>query len=156
MALGIRYLDKAVLIRSVILALIIGSVLTLANQNSAVFGASDFIKVQLILAYITPFIVITLSQVVAINQAEIDKTHNKALSISEQFKTMILRQNIIVRALLISLLVGIVNSAIVVTTTLAHSGVENIPWFLLFQSYVLPLFFGAFSQAQAYRRSITK
>jgi hypothetical protein len=54
------------------------------------------------------------------------------------------------------LLVGSVNSAMVLTTTLDQFVVENTPWFLLFQFYVLPLFFGAFSQALAYRRSITK
>jgi hypothetical protein len=155
-ALGLRYLDKSVLIRSVVLALIIGSMLTLGNQNSAVFGANNFIKMQLILTFITPFVVITLSQIYGMHQANIDKTNSKVLSVSEQFRTTLLTHNIIIRALIISLLVGSVNSAIVLTTTLDQFVVENTPWFLLFQFYVLPLFFGAFSQALAYRRSITK
>lgn len=149
-------LNHAVLRRSALLALIIGSMLTYVNQSSAVFGASDFNKVQLLLAYLTPFVVILLSQVLAIRQAEINKAQNKVLSVSRQFKTRELTENIFVRALFISLFVGNVNNAIVMTTQLHHSKVDGLPWFLLIQSYVLPLVFGAFSQAMAYRRCITK
>jgi hypothetical protein len=149
-------LNHTVLRRSALLALIIGSMLTYVNQSSAVLGANDFNKVQLLLAYLTPFVVILLSQVLAIRQAEINKAQNKVLSVSRQFKTRELTENIFVRALFISLFVGSVNNAIVMTTQLHHSKVDGLPWFLLIQSYVLPLVFGALSQAMAYRRCITK
>lgn len=154
--LGTQNLSHAVLIRSVLLALIIGSILTYVNQFSAVLGTSVFNKLQLLLAYLTPFIVILLSQVLAIKQAEIHKTQNKVLSVSRQLKTRKLAENIFVRALLISIFVGSVNSAIVVTTQYHYSKIDSLPWFLLIQSYVLPLVFGALSQAMAYRRCIRK
>ena len=153
----VKYLDKTVLKRASVLALIIGFLLTLGNQTEAVFGTGSFGKLQLILAFTTPFVVITLSQLGAIHQAAIDVIEGGVLSKSETFITSISTHNIPARALIISMIVGGVSSLIILTNTvLLTGGLENTPWPQLVQSYVLPFVFGALSQTLTYRRSIAK
>jgi len=153
----VKYLDKTVLKRASVLALIIGFLLTLGNQTEAVFGAASFVKLQLILAFTTPFVVITLSQLGAIHQATIDLIEGGMASKSETFITSISTHNIPARALIISMIVGgISNLIILINTVLFTGGLENTPWPQLVQSYVLPFVFGALSQTLTYRRSIAK
>jgi len=153
----VQYIDTTVFKRASVLALIIGFMLTLGNQTEAVFGVGSFVKLQLILAFTTPFIVITLSQLGAIHQANIDLIEGGLILKSETFITSISTHNIPARALIISMIVGGVSSLIILTNTvLLTGGLENTPWPQLAQSYVLPFIFGALSQALTYRRSITK
>ncbi len=49
--------------RSAIVALVIGSALTLINQPQAVFGDAPLNLAPFILVYLTPFVVVVLSQV---------------------------------------------------------------------------------------------
>jgi len=153
----LTYWGKDVFKRSLILALIICGMLTLINQPTAVFSSDKFVKLQLILAFITPFVVITLSQLGAKHQADIDRSKGRLSTNPERFITMVLKHNIPFRALIISMVIGSVSSVIILTSTVIQTGgVENIPWPQLVQSYVLPFIFGAFSQALTYRRNIAK
>ncbi len=61
-----------VLRRAALVALILGSVLTLANQSSAVFGSENIQLLPLLLVYLTPFVVVTISQVLGARQAAAD------------------------------------------------------------------------------------
>ena len=155
--LGLDYLDKAVVKRSLILALIIGCMLTLGNQYTAVFGSEVLVKLQLLLAFITPFVVITFSQLGALHQADMDRSNRRLTAKSERFITTVLTHNIPFRALIISSVVGGVSSVIILTNAVIQpGGLENMPWPQLVQSYALPFIFGALSQALTYRRNITK
>jgi hypothetical protein len=88
------YWDKDVFKRSLILALIICGMLTLGNQSAAIFASGEFVKLQLILAFITPFVVITLSQLGAIHQADIERSKGRVFAKPERFITLVLTHNI--------------------------------------------------------------
>jgi len=144
-------LDVHVLKRSVIIAAIIGSLLTLVNQPLSIFGNEPLVKFKLILVFVVPFIVISISQVFGKHQAEIDSqfqfSHEKLL------KTMV-SHNIPTRALVICLIVGSLASVVTLSNFLLHDKNTNIDWTFMIQPYLFSLFFGAFSQAISYRRHI--
>ena len=60
---------KQVFTRSAIVAVILGSTLVLVNQLDAVFGASHIQWLPLTLAYLTPFLVVGISQAFGIREA---------------------------------------------------------------------------------------
>jgi hypothetical protein len=62
-------LAKQVLTRAIVIATILGTTLTLLNQPSAMFGAAKFQRLPLILVYLTPFLVVCVSQILGISQA---------------------------------------------------------------------------------------
>ena len=64
-----KHLNAAVVRRSLVLTPIIGGVLILFNQSAALFSDADFDWFRLALAFLTPFVVITISQLVATQQA---------------------------------------------------------------------------------------
>ena len=70
--LWLQYLNSAVLKRALLLALIIGGMLTLVNQSAALLGDAIFERLPLVLAFVTPFVVITVSQLGATHQAVSD------------------------------------------------------------------------------------
>ncbi len=146
-------LKAGVLRRSMILALIIGSALTLVNQFDALFG-SDLIQVlPLILVYVTPFAVIAISQLAAIRQAWFDAKEERMPRIREHLVATALSHGIPARAVTIGLIIGAINSAIILTATFLRTGdIGTTPVALLGQAYALPVLFGFVSQAVAYRR----
>ena len=60
---GGALLNAPILIRAFGVALILGSILTAINQPKALFGASPVELLPFALVYITPFVVVTLSQI---------------------------------------------------------------------------------------------
>ncbi len=73
--LGLRWLPfvhRAVFLRSAIVAVVIGSVLTLINQSGWVVGSDPLQILPFILVVVTPFVVVTISQVAAVRRAFID------------------------------------------------------------------------------------
>jgi len=146
--------DIHVLKRSIIIAAIIGSLLTLVNQPLAIFGHESPVKFKLILAFVLPFIVISISQVFGKHQAEIDKIDNQfKFSHEKLIKTMV-SHNIPARALVICLIVGSLASVVTLSNFLLHDKNTNIDWTFIIQPYLFSLFFGTFSQAISYRRHI--
>lgn len=153
--LWLKHLDANVLTRSLVLALIIGSILTLVNQSAAIFGDELFEKLPSLLAFVTPFLVIMLSQLGAIKQAVIDRQHSQTPNETTRFINTMIGHNIPFRALAISLIAGSVSSVIILINTIFQTGdITNAPLPLLVQSYLLPFIFGAFSQALTYRRCV--
>ncbi len=71
-------IDAGVIRRAGIVALILGSVLTLANQSGAIFGGGGVQVLPLILVYLTPFVVVTVSQVLGIRRALLDAGRGRA------------------------------------------------------------------------------
>ena len=66
------FLNSAVFLRSAIVAVVIGSVLTLINQSRWVVGSDPLQLLPFILVFVTPFVVVAISQVVAARRAFID------------------------------------------------------------------------------------
>jgi hypothetical protein len=144
-------LNAPILIRAAIVALFLGSVLTAINQPEALFGASSLELLPFALVYITPFVVVTISQVLGIRQAQRDGT---PLAADEGFPATMLAHGIPTRAILTGLLVGTVNTSITVAAALIETaGLTGIPAPLLAQAYILPVLFGLLSQAISYRRA---
>ena len=146
------HLSLKVLIRSLILALFIGSVLTLVNQFSALLGGEGLKILPLVQVFVTPFAVITLSQLSATQQAIFDSPQSRLNGRSSIFHTMF-THGIPLRAALIALAaVGINGLISIVVMPQSSAVILQSSWPLLAQSFVVPLIFGAFSQAVTYRR----
>jgi len=146
--------DIHALKRSVIIAAIIGSVLTFVNQTSAILGNESLVKFKLILVFVLPFIVISISQVLGKYQAEIDKVDSQFQFSHEKLLKTMVSHNIPVRALVICLIVGSLASVVTLSNFLLHDKNTNIDWYFMSQPYLFSLFFGAFSQAISYQRHI--
>ncbi len=147
-------LKRGVLGRSMILALIIGSVLTLVNQFKALFGSYPIEILPLILVYVTPFIVIAISQFTAIRQAWFDANEELIPMVEEHLIATVFSHGIPARAVMIGLIIGVINSAIILTVAFLRTGaIGTTPVALLGQSFALPILFGFLSQAIAYQRA---
>ncbi len=149
------HLNGGVLRRAALAALILGSVLTLLNQSGAVFGAEDIQLLPLLLVTLTPFVVVTISQLLGARQAAADNARSPG-SGDETLISTAFSHGIPARAGLLGLLAAGVNATLVVVAALLeHGGPGQLPYPLLGQALVLPVLFGALSQAIAYRRVIT-
>ncbi len=148
-------IDADVIRRAGIVALILGSVLTLANQFGAIFGAGSVQILPLILVYLTPFVVVTVSQVLGIRRALLDARRGRAaVSPRDTFLATALSRGIPLRSLLLGSIVGTVNTAIVISAALMDGGnLADLPTALIGQAFVLPMLFGLVSQAISYRRA---
>ncbi len=58
-----------ILLRAAIVGLILGSILTLTNQPDAIFGGAEIKTLPLVLVFLAPFIVVTISQILGIQLA---------------------------------------------------------------------------------------
>ena len=147
--------DAAVLRRAAIVALVLGSILTLANQTDALFGDAPVQILPLLLVYLTPFVVVTISQVLGMRRARYDAGRDLAHDFSrDTFARTALSHGIPLRALLVGLAVGSVNTAIVLSAAwLERGSVAGVPSALIAQAYILPMLFGLLSQAISYRRA---
>ncbi len=149
------YLNGGMLLRAALVASILGSALTLANQAGAVFGPETIRLLPLSLVYLTPFVVVTISQLLGTRQAVAEVRRGGARRpAAETFGTTALSHGIPSRAAGLGLLAGSLNTAIVTTAAFLEQGNLNaLPLPLLAQAFSLPLVFGALSQALAYRRA---
>lgn len=147
-------LKNGVLVRSMILALVIGSVLTLVNQFNALFGSYPLEILALILVYITPFMVISISQFTGIRQAWTDGKEGLIPMIEEHLFSTALSHRIPIRAVIIGVIIGVINSIIILIVMFLRTGaIGSAPIALLGQTFALPILFGFLSQAIAYRRT---
>ncbi len=148
-------IDADVIRRAGIVALILGSVLTLTNQSGAIFGADTVQVLPLVLVYVTPFVVVTVSQVLGIWRALLDVRRGRAPDFPQgAFLATVISHGIPFRALLLGSIVGTANTSIVVSAALIGGGnFADIPTALIGQAFVLPMLFGLVSQAVSYRRA---
>ena len=153
--LWLPYLNVAVLKRSLLLTLVIGSMLTLVTQSSALFSDATIERMPLLLAFLTPFVVITISQLGATHQAANDALRGKTFTANTPFVTTLVAHTIPLRALAIAVIIGSTISLLILISTIYQTGdITNTPVSLLIQVYVLPFVFGALSQALTYRRCV--
>jgi hypothetical protein len=147
-------LKTPIFARAFVVALILGSILTAINQPGAILGAASLDLLPFTLVYITPFVVVTASQILGIRQALRD---GRPLPDGEDFLATVWAHGIPSKALLTGLLVGTVNTAITVAAALFETGsLADIPLPLLFQAYTLPVLFGLLSQTISYRRAAAR
>lgn len=150
-----KYLTFGVIKRSLILSMVIGSALTLFNQTSAIFGQDKIKFISIAFMFITPFIVITLSQLVAAEQAKIDWVNGQNINRDISFLSILFNRNIGMRALIIALIVGLTNCILMGLISLGiEGGLSLLSKNLVFQFFILPLLFGALSQAITIKRHL--
>ena len=146
---------KQVLARAAAVALVLGSTLTLINQSDAIFGAAEVRWLPLTLVYLTPFLVVGVSQVLGIRAAR--RALARVTELRESFLGTILSHGIPARAIVLGLVAGGVNTAIVASAgLLAGRGLGELPAPLIAQALVLPAVFGALSQAISFRRAVRR
>ena len=141
--------------RSAIIALIIGSVLSILGQSNVLFGGADIQILPMILAFLTPLTVVAFSQVFGIRAAR------RALSINYNetpyFVRTLFSHGIPARAVATGLVAGGTNTFIVVIAILlTGQGIDQLPTALILQALTLPIIFGALSQALSFRRTISQ
>ncbi len=141
--------------RAALVALVVGSFLTLANQFAAIFGTEEFEFLPLVLVYLTPLVVVTISQMLGIRRATTDARQSGGHRWGEEpVLATALAHGIPLRAVLVGVLVGSVNASIVLPIALLEgAGVNSLPVAVLAQAYVLPVLFGLLSKTIAYRRA---
>ena len=114
------FLNANVVRRAGIVALILGAALTLANQSGAVFGSGKVQLFPLVLVYATPFIVVAVSQILGIRRAHLDALGVQALSREKSITTAV-SHAIPLRSVAMGLIVGSVNTSIVVFAALMEN-----------------------------------
>ena len=146
-------LSKQVLGRAAIVAIILGSAPTLLNQSGAIFGIAEIHWLPLILVYLTPFLVVSASQVFGIREAR--EAAAWMTKFRESFVETLLAHGIPARAVALGLAAGSINTAIAASDNLlAGRGLDALPVALIVQALALPAVFGALSQALSFRRTI--
>jgi hypothetical protein len=146
------FVSRAVLLRSGIIAVVIGSVLTLINQSGWIEGDDPLQLLPFILVFVTPFVVVAISQVAAERRAFIDAARHETPTSSEGFIGTMISHGIPARALAIGLIIGSINAIITLAGALYSGDLAAVPVVPLGQAYALPLLFGVLSQAISYRR----
>lgn len=144
-----------ILRRALIVALVIGSVLTLVNQSAAVFGDEELEYLPLALVFMTPFVVVAISQMLGVRRALMDVRQNGGRHMGDEtVLATVLAHGIPLRAFIVGMLAGSINALFVITSAvLEGASVNNLPFALLAQAYALPVLFGLLSQTIAYRRA---
>ena len=113
-----------VLRRAAIIAAILGSTLALLNQSDAIFGKAEIQWLRLILVYLTPFLVVSLSQTLGLREAR--KASARMTGLGESFYATLTSHGIPARAFALGLAAGAINTAIVASAALiAGDGLEG-------------------------------
>jgi hypothetical protein len=148
-------IGKDILSRAFIVALVLGSVLTLINQPNALFGGAAVQVLPLVLVYLTPFIVVAISQALgshrAIRETQFDYGRPRQ---NDGFIATAMSHGIPLRALFLATIIGVTNTLITGLTQLVSSGtLSDLPTTVIGQAFILPMLFGLISQTISYRRA---
>ena len=142
---------KTTFSRAAIIAIIIGSSLTLMNQTDAVFGNAKFEIVPLALVFLTPFLVVSVSQIFGIREARKLTAHETLGG----FLGTLFIHGIPIRAITLGLTIGVTNIIIVAVANSVQS-FDQLPLALMIQGLTLPILFGAISQNLSFRRAVAQ
>lgn len=138
--------NRPMLVRAAIVALVLGSVLALFNQAGVIVGDAEIQWLPLALVYLTPFAVVSVSQVLGVRAAQ----KYRGQDLREKFLATMFSRGIPVRALVLGLVAGGLTTAI----TAAVDGLDPLPVALIVQAVCLPFFFGLLSQTISFRRAL--
>lgn len=147
-----------IFIRAGVVAMFIGSILLLVNQNEALFGQSRLQLLPMSLAYITPLVVVSLSQVFGTRAAQKLLAQDlDILRLQQGFFQTVMSYGIPLRAVTMGIVAGGINTTIVATVNLsAGKGLDQLPFPLILQAFTIPIIFGALSQALSFRRVLNQ
>ncbi len=147
--------SAVVVLRAGAAALILGSALTFINQFGAIFGEDSLQILPLLLVYLTPFVVATISQLLGIRKALLDARQCRPPDSSQDaFMTTVMSHGIPSKSLLLGLIIGTVNTLIVVLAAIMDTAsTAAVPAALIGQAFILPMLCGLISQAISYRRA---
>jgi len=146
-------LSRQVLGRAAVVAAIIGGVLTVLNQSDAVFGTAEIRRLPLILVFVTPFLVISASQILGARAA--CRAAARRTARRNGFLGTLFSHGIPARAITLGVAAGSVNTAIVASAgLLAGRGLDQLPVPLILQALTLPAVLGALSQALSFHRTL--
>ena len=118
----LRLVDRGILVRSTIVAFVIGGILTIINQSGWISGRDSLQLLQLILVFLLPFAVVTTAQILGIRQARIDFFSNDTLTRTEGFLVTLFSHGIPIRAVVIGLTFGTLNAVITLTDAFLSKG----------------------------------
>ena len=150
----LKLLEPAIFKRAAMVALVLGSILTLVNQPAWITGAEPVQLLQLVLVFLLPFAVVTSAQIAGVQRAKVDSLDGSAQAAAEKVYTTIISHGIPKRAVIIALVIGSLNALAVFTHALWYSiNLAAVPLVPLVQADLLPLVFGLLSQTFAYRRA---
>ncbi len=147
--------SAVVVLRAGAVALILGSVLTFTNQSGVIIGEDSLLILPLLLVYLTPFVVATISQVLGIRKALLDARQSQPSDLSQDaFMITVISHGIPLNSLLLGLIIGTVNTLIVVLAAIMDTAsTAAVPAALIGQAFILPMLCGLISQAISYRRA---
>ena len=152
----LSHLNPGVILRSVLVAAVLGTLLTLTNQYSAVVGPARIQVLPLVLVFITPFVVVTISQASAARQASLEAALARPVPPDDGFIATALAHGIPRRAAAIGMIMGTLNTAAILAATVLEGGaLSSTPLNLVVQVYALPIVFGVLSQAITFRRTVS-
>lgn len=146
---AIFYPWRVIFKRATIIAVLLGSLLTLVNQSDAVLGITGFQVLPMILVFLTPFLVVSVSQVFGIREAHKLTTFE---SIGGFIETLF-AHGILIRATTLGLTIGVTNILIMVRFTTIT---DQLPLALMIQGLTLPILFSAISQTLSFRRTVAQ
>jgi hypothetical protein len=139
----------------IITTLVVGTLLTISNQFSAIFNDAQLNIVMLIFAFMTPFLVIIFAQMSAVDivSKQIKKTDH-ILNKDTLIKVMY-SHNIPLKSVMISFIAGTTNSFFILLNTYNETGsFDAAPITPMVQSYMLPLVVGLIIQSITYKKFI--
>lgn len=144
---------RQMLKRSVIVAVVIGSTLTLINQRDAIFGDADLQIGRLVLAFLTPLFVVAISQVFGSRSAHRAILKNSAITLG--FTQTMFSHGILARSVVIGLIAGSVNTAFAaILNIMAGQSISQLPLNLILPAILLPVVFGTLSQVLSFQRTV--
>ncbi len=114
----ISIIDRTMFIRATIVAVILGSILTLANQSGWVNGDDPLHVSQLILVFLLPFGVVATAQIAGAYQAAIDSSGQRDSRVGESLFATVISHGIPTRAIVIALIFGGINAAVTISELL--------------------------------------
>ncbi len=142
-----------VVLRAAIVAILLGSILMLVNQTDAILGTEELRFLPMILVYLTPFLVVGVSQLLGMRAAK--RASRPSDEFRESFAGTLLSHGILRRALFLGLAAGSINTAVIVAQNiLAGIGAAQLPVAFVLQAVALPILFGALSQTLSFRRAV--
>ena len=151
----LSHVNSRVILRSVLVAAVLGTLLTLTNQHTAIVGPARIQVLPLVLVFITPFVVVTISQASAARQASLEAALARPVPLGEGFIAAAMAHGIPRRAAVIGMIVGTLNTAAILAATVLEGGaLSSTPLNLVVQVYALPIVFGVLSQAITFRRTV--
>lgn len=149
----IDFISVSVIVRAAIIALVIGSMLTAINQGDALMGGSEIAVVSLIMVFLTPFLVVLISQAWGARAAADDAALALPQAEDESLFQTAAAHGIPLRAALLAVLMGVLNTGALIATNMASTGeLGPLPITPLIPAFVLPAVFGLLSQTISYRR----